>query len=182
MECEIYKLVPANAPSKRVTLQEVIQVAVRDGKAVFPIIGDCMEGRDIMNGGWVAVDFTHYPRPGRKVDGKYISGDPCMCYASFPSKGMEPEHPPAIMCKEYDGVWLGHMVGTRYRRTDGKIRMNCGFPAIAILGVIFASWSPDGELLWETDPDDYPTELPTEITIKGENIEPLGTLVKTRRR
>lgn len=49
--------------------------------------------------------------------------------------------------------------------------MNCGFPAIAILGVVFASWGPDGKLLWEVEPNTYPTELPSKITVKGGNID-----------
>lgn len=176
-----YTFTPVGTKSKVITLQEVIQAAVKDGGAIIPIVGDCMEGCNIMDGGWVAVDFTHYPRPGRTEDGKYIPGDPCMCYASFPGKANEPHHPPAVMCKQYDGVWIGHMVGTQYANqwAGGKYRMNCGFPAIAILGVVFASWDPDGSLLWETDPETYPTELPSQVTVKGGNIEPLGTTVRT---
>ncbi len=136
-----------------------------------------MEGRNIMDGGWVAVDFTHYPRPGRREGEKCISGDPCMCYASFPGKDGK-HYPPAIMCKEYDGVWMGHMVGTRYKWSGDKGRMNCSFSAIAILGVVYASWGPNGELLWETDPNTYPTKLPTRVTVKGGNIEPLGPMVR----
>ncbi len=174
-----YTFTPVGTKSKVITLQDVIQAAVKDGEAIIPIVGNCMEGRNIIDGGWVAVDFTHYPRPGRMEDGKYIPGDPCMCYASFPSRADEPRHPPAVMCKQYDGVWIGHMVGTRYRWSGGKGRMNCGFPAIAILGVVFASWGPDGSLLWETDPETYPTELPSKITVKSGKIKPEATLVRT---
>ncbi len=114
-----YKLVPATAKSRMITLQEVVTAAAQHGRATIPIVGNCMEGAEILDGGSVDVDFTHYPR----------IGDPCVCYASFPGKGMEPAHPPTVMCKTYDGVWSGHMVGIRYMWTGGKGRINCGFSA-----------------------------------------------------
>lgn len=167
-----YSFVPANAKGRFVTLQDMIQATAQEGKAIVPIAGDCMEGMDIMDGGCVAVDFTHYPRPGRKENGKYIDGDPCICYASPPARGDdEPERPPIIMCKQYTGVWIGHMVGTRYKQREGEWRMNAGFTAVAILGVVYASWGPDGKLLWEVDPNLFPTELPNKITVKGGNID-----------
>lgn len=133
-----------------------------------------MEGAGVEDGGRVAVDFTHYPRPGRQEDGKYVGGDPCICYASFPSRNIDgPDNPPIIMCKQYDGFWAGHMVGTKYKRWEGgKFKMDCSFPAIAILGVIYASWGRDGKLKWEADPNAYPTELPQRCTIEGENTVP----------
>ncbi len=172
-----YVFAPATAQRRLATLQECVQAAAQQGRAVIPVSGDCMEGRDIMDGGWVAVDFTHYPRPCRTVDGEHIPGDPCMCYAEFPSNIDEPKTPPAIMCKEYTGLWIGHMVATRYKQIGGKLRMNAGFSAIAILGVVYASWGPDGNLLWETDPDAYPTELPSRITVEGGNINVTSTIV-----
>ena len=133
-----------------------------------------MEGADIMDGGRVAVDFRHYPRPGRRENGKYIPGDPCVCYASPTTS-----ESPFVMCKQYDGVWIGHMVGTRYKqKPGGPYRMNGGFSAYAILGVVYASWSPDGELLWETDPETYPTELPSKITAKDGNVNVEGAMVR----
>ncbi len=171
--------VPVNTPCKLITLQQMIRAASHEGKAIVPISGVCMEGVDIMDGGKVAVDFTHYPRPYREENGKYIDGDPCICYASPPAReDDEPERPPIIMCKQYIGVWIGHMVGTRYKWSGSKGRMNCGFTAIAILGVVFASWGPDGKLLWETDPEMYPTELPSKITVKGGNIDEEATFVR----
>lgn len=58
--------------------------------------------------------------------------------------------------------------------------MQAGFSAIAILGVVYASWGPDGELIWEHDPDTYPTELPMKTSVKGGNILPGKALVKVR--
>ncbi len=173
-----YVFLPVTARRRLMTLQEDVQTAAQQGRAVIPITGDCMEARDIMDGGWVAVDFTHYPRPCRRVDGKNIPGDPCVCYAQLPNNEDEPENPPAIMCKEYTGLWIGHMVATRYKQKSCKFRMNAGFSATAILGVVYASWGPDGRLLWETDPDTYPTELPSRITVKGGNAEAESTLVR----
>ena len=171
MEC---RFISANAKSGLIPLQELLQGAIRYVRAIIPIIGDCMEGAGIMDGGRVAVDFTHYPRPGRRENGKYIPGDPCVCYAA-PTTSERP----FVMCKQYDGVWLGHMVGTCYKQKPGEpYRMNGGFTAHAILGVVYASWGPDGELLWETDPESYPTELPTKTTVKGGNIKVEGAMVR----
>lgn len=167
------RFIPANAKSGLIPLHDLLQVAIQYGRAIIPIAGDCMEGADIMDGGRVAVDFTRCPRPGRKKDGKYIPGDPCLCFAAPPSTDIDaPPQMPFVMCKEYDGVWIGHMVSTHYKQKPGEpYRMNGGFSAIAILGVVYASWGPDGELLWETDPEIYPTELPGKITVKGGNID-----------
>lgn len=175
-----YRFIPADAKSKLIPLQDLLQVAIRDGRAVIPIAGDCMEGADIMDGGRVAVDFRHYPRPERRENGKYIPGDPCVCFAAAPSKDINaPPEKPVVMCKEYTGVWLGHMVATRYKQKPGEpYRMNGGFTAHAILGVVYASWGPDGELLWETDPESYPMELPAKTTVKGGNIKVDGAMVR----
>ena len=81
-----YSFVPANEKGRLATLQEVIQSAAQKGREILPITGNCMEGVDIMDGGRVALDFTHYPRPGRRENGKYIDGDPCICYATCGSK------------------------------------------------------------------------------------------------
>lgn len=171
MEC---RFIPADVKSKLIPLQDLLQVAIRDGRAIIQIAGDCMEGVDIMDGGRVAVDFRHLPRPGRHENGKYIPGDPCICYAA-PTTSERP----FVMCKMYDGVWFGNMVSTRYRQKPGEpYRMNGGFTAHAILGVVYASWGPDGELLWETDPETYPTELPTKTTVKDGNIKVEGVMVR----
>lgn len=172
---------PAEARSSLVTLQEVIHTAVLQRKAIIKVAGNCMEGRDIIDGEHIAVDFTHYPRPGRWEDGKYLHGDPCLCYARFPEMEGEPPNSPIVMCKEYTGVWIGHMVGTCYKPAPGEtFKMQTGFSAIAILGVVYASWGPEGELIWEHDPDTYPTKLPAKAAVKGGNIVPGKTLVKVR--
>lgn len=31
--------------------------------AILPVVGDCLEGVDVVGGGWVAVDFTRRPAP-----------------------------------------------------------------------------------------------------------------------
>ena len=169
---ELYEFIPVSAKTKLLTLQEVFQGAARNGRGTIPVVGDCMEAAGIMDGGSVAVDFTHYPRPGRMEGGKWMQGDPCICYASAPASDLDaPDNPPTVLCKQYDGLLMfGHSVGTRYRLPHGSHRMNCTFPAIAILGVVYASWGPDGELLCETDPNTYPTELPHQSTSMGGNV------------
>lgn len=166
-------------PTGFISLEEVFQAAMQSRQAVIPVKGDCMEGRDIMDGGQIAVDFTRRPRPGRRENGKFIPGDPCLCYASFPSSDPDsPRNPPVVMCKQYNGVWIGHMVGTKYKQHPGEWRMDCGFPALAILGVVYASWDRDGKLLWKTDPDTYPTDLPDRCTFRSGNINLESVMVR----
>ncbi len=148
------------------TLEGVVKMSA-EGQAIIPVAGDCMEAVGIEDGGYIAVDFTHYPRPPRTEEGKHVRGDPCLCYASAPGG----EHPPAVMCKEYCGVWMGPMVGTRYDNwKGGDYRMDCAFPATAILGVIFAAWGRDGRLKWRHNPAGFPTEPPGAPTITGANV------------
>lgn len=140
--------------------------AAADGQAIFPIVGDCMEAAGIEDGGYIAVDFTHYPRPPRTEDGRHVHGDPCLCYAAPPGTDA-----PAVMCKEYCGVWMGQMVGTRYDHwKGGEYRMDCAFTAEAILGVVFASWGRDDLLKWHRDPEAFPTEMPKGCTVRGGNV------------
>lgn len=146
------------------TLESIMRAAV-DGQIILPIVGDCMERAGIEDGGFIAVDFTRCPRPQREEDGVHVHGYPCLCYARAPGadKGI-------VMCKEYCGIWMGQMVGTRYDNwKGGDYRMDCAFPADAILGVVFAAWGSDGMLNWQHDPADYPTELPGSCTVKGGN-------------
>lgn len=143
--------------------------AAADGRGIFPIVGECMEAAGIEDGGFIAVDFTRSPRPPRTEGGRHIHGDPCLCYASAPMG--EGKAPPAVMCKEYCGRWMGRMVGTRYDTwKGGEYRMDCAFPADAILGVVFAAWGRDGRLKWRNAPSCYPTELQEACTIKGGNV------------
>ena len=47
-----------------VTTVETIEAIMADGPcAILPVAGDCLEGVDVVDGGWVAVDFTLRP-PG----------------------------------------------------------------------------------------------------------------------
>lgn len=153
---------------KPLTLARIREIAAQKDRAIFPVCGDCMEAAAVQDGGWVAVDFTRFPAPPRhKNRGGDGSTDLCLCYATFPGT-----RTPAVMLKEYCGVWgPWQMVGTRYKLGEGsKHRMNCGMEAKEILGVIFASWAPDGTLLWERDPDTFPDKLGTAPTIHGDNI------------
>ena len=49
-----------------VTTVETIEAIMADGPcAILPVAGDCLEGVDVVDGGWVAVDFTRRPAPPR---------------------------------------------------------------------------------------------------------------------
>ena len=118
---------------------ETIEAIMADGPcAILPVAGDCLEGVDVVDGGWVAVDFTRRPAPPRyRSKGGDGSSDLCLCYATFPGAPG-----PMVMYKEYQGVWgPWQMVGTRYKSVweGGKLRLNCGMVAKRIFGVIVAS-------------------------------------------
>ena len=54
--------------------------------AILPVAGDCLEGVDVVDGGWVAVDFTRRPRPQVQEQGRRQGFDLCLCYATFPER------------------------------------------------------------------------------------------------
>ena len=118
------------------TTLEDIEVIIAEGPcAILPVSGDCLEGADVVDGGWVLVDFTRFPAPPRhKSKGGDGSSDLCLCYATFPGAPG-----PAVMYKEYCGVWgPWQMVGTRYKSMwkGNKPRLDCGMEAKRIFGVI----------------------------------------------
>ena len=133
---------------------DIEAVAARYGRVIVPVDGDCLEGVSVMDGGWVAVDFTRRPAPPRfKAKGGDGSSDLCLCYAAG-----------RLMVKQYLGAWGRlQLVGTRYRGP----RLNCAMPAERIFGVIIASWGPDGALLWGRAPETFPAGLPDAPTIRG---------------
>lgn len=151
----------------RLTLEDVEAIMAETDQAIFPVVGDCLEGAGVQDGGRVAVDFTRFPAPPRyKSEGGDGSVDLCLCYATFPEA-----KEPTVMCKAYDGIWGPfQMVGTRYKSMwDGdRFRPNCGMFAERIFGVIFAAWDRDGAPLWERAPEEYPEQLGTTPTIHGE--------------
>ena len=156
------------APRKAgLTLKDVEAIMAETTQAVFPVLGDCLEGVGVVDGGWVAIDFTRRPAPPRyKSRGGDGSVDLCLCYATFPGAPG-----PAVMYKAYDGVWgPWQMVGTRYKSMwhGDKLRLNCGMVAKRIFGVILASWDRNHNLLWERSPESFPVELSTAPTIRGE--------------
>lgn len=152
------------------TLEDIEAVIAESQCAILPVSGDCLEGVDVVDGGWVLVDFTRFPAPPRyKSKGGGGSSDLCLCYATFPGAS-----DPAVMCKEYCGVWgPWQMVGTRYKSMweGDKLRLNCGMEAKRIFGVIVASYDPEGNLLWRREPEEFPEKLNATPTIHGD-VEP----------
>ena len=155
------------ATPKLITLEQVETIMEHNDRAIIPVSGDCMERAGIVDGGWVAVDFTRFPAPPRyRSKGGDGSEDVCMCYAVYPG-----QRHPTVMCKAYIGLWgTWHMLGTRYDLSNGKHPYNCGMEAIRIFGVVFASWDADGHLIWQRNPDSFPEQLWTAPTIHGDNI------------
>ena len=168
------KYIPFTPTEKRpslVTLEAVEDAIKEHPQAIFYVEGDCLEGAGVLDGGQVAVDFTRFPAPPRyKSKGGDGSVDLCLCYATFPGYKR-----PTVMCKAYGGVFGTYqMVGTRYKSMLGvnNLRLNCSMFAERIFGVIFASWDKEGNLLWERDLEEFPRELGTAPTIRGE-VEPV---------
>ena len=149
------------------TLEHIEAIMAETTQAVIPVLGNCLEGVDVVDGGWVMVDFTRRPAPPRyKSKGGDGSSDLCLCYATYPGAPG-----PAVMFKEYIGVWgPWQMVGTRYKsiREGDGLRLNCSMEAKRIFGVIVASYDREGCLLWERSPEEFPEELGSAPTIHGE--------------
>lgn len=152
---------------KIMTLEQIETIMEHNDTAILPVAGDCLEGVGVIDGGWVAVDFTRFPAPPRyKNKGGDGSVDICLCYAVFPGQIL-----PAVMLKAYAGVWgTRQMVGTRYNLSKGKHRMDCCMTASRIFGAVYASWDADGNLLWERDPASFPEQLETTPTITGGDV------------
>lgn len=150
-----------------ITREQVEVIMEHNPQAILPISGDCLEGAQVMDGGWACIDFTRRPAPPRhKSKGGDGSFDLCLCYAVFPG-----QRRPAMMLKRYDGVWgPWQMLSTCYDLTKGKHPYDCGMEAKEIFGVVVASWDPSGRLLWKRDPESFPTELGTAPAIHGSNI------------
>lgn len=142
--------------------EKLAEIAQSGGRAVIPVSGDCMEAAGITDGGFAAVDFGRFPAPPRyRGKGSDRSSDICLCIC-YGNK--------AAMYKEYLGLWgSAHLVGTRYDLGRKKLRMNAGYLAEKIFGVVYASYDSGGHLLWERDPESFPKVLPQKPTITGGN-------------
>ena len=69
----------------RATVETIEAIMADRPCALLPVAGDCLEGVDVVDGGWVAVDFTRRPAPPRyRSKGGDGSSDLCLCYATFP--------------------------------------------------------------------------------------------------
>lgn len=152
--------------SRIMTVEQIETIMEHNEQAIIPVFGDCLEGVRVMNGGWVAVDFTHFPAPPRyRSKGGDGSSDLCACGVIPPDRRI-----PVVMLKEYLGVWgRWQMVGTRYDLSNGPHPYNVAWEAKKIFGVVFASWDADGYLLWKREPDSFPEELKTTPTIQVGN-------------
>ena len=148
--------------------------ATLSGKILFPIEGDCLEALGVVDGGYVGIDFTRFPRPPRcKSEGGDGSMDICACWAVYPGKKR-----PSFMVKAYLGIWgTWQMVGTRYDLKKGEHPFDIGMEAQKILGVVYASWDKDWNLLWKREPRSFPATVWSKRTIHGENIgDPMDTI------
>lgn len=155
----------AKKPITRARLERIMK---ENTQAILPVSGDCLEGAQVMAGGWVCIDFTRRPAPPRyKNKGGDGSFDLCLCWTVFPG-----QHRPAVMLKKFLGYWGNMcMVGTQYAPwKGGEFRMDCGMEALEVFGVILASWDPSGRLLWQRDPESFPEELGTTPAIHGVDI------------
>ena len=47
------------------TLEQVETIMEHNDQAILPTRGDCLEAVQVVDGGWVAVDFTRLPAPPR---------------------------------------------------------------------------------------------------------------------
>ena len=142
-------------------------VTAMEGQMIFPVKGDCLEALGVVDGGFVAIDFTRFPLPPRyRSKGGDGSMDICACWATFPGK-----RSPSFMVKAYLGVWgTWLVVGTRYDLTKGEHQLDSAMEAQKVLGVVYASWDKDWNLLWARVPSSFPATIWTGQTIHGENI------------
>ena len=155
-------------PQQLIGLDEAIELSMNPSHmALCAVVGDCLEGAGIVDGGSVLVDFSRRPAPPRsKSKGGDGSHDICLCYAGKNVAGT-----PSIMLKEYIGIWGNRiMVGTLYSREKHPGRLNHALTAKAILGVAIASFDSEENLIWKRNPDSFPAELNRAPSIHGDNI------------
>ena len=50
-----------------ISLADIEAIMEEKDHAIIPVKGDCLEGAGVMDGGWVAVDFTRRPSPPRSA-------------------------------------------------------------------------------------------------------------------
>lgn len=56
-------ILPPRERGRVATLREIESAMLQGAQAIFPVVGECLEGAGVQDGGWVAVDFTKYPAP-----------------------------------------------------------------------------------------------------------------------
>lgn len=141
-------------------ISETIRAMMEPRFVGHRVVGNCMEGAGIYDGGVVVVDHEAFPRPPRyKSKGGDGSFDCCVCLVDG-----------QLMVKRYSGVWGGiQMVSTCYAipKPGG---MDSGFFADCILGVVVASYDAGGREVWRRSSEEFAFELETQDTIRGVNV------------
>ena len=112
-----------------------IRCEIPEQTAAFTVSGDCQEGKQIYDGDTVLVALDRMPRPG----------DPCLCIVRK-----------VPMFKVFHATIGGskYAVGTCY-----SSRMNRGFIASEIGGVIIGCFDEYGVPRWLNDYRSYPEKL-----------------------
>ena len=149
-------IVPKEISNAPVTAEQIREAGTE--YIFMPVSGDCLEGANICEGDFVAVDLTKYPMPG--------ADNICVCYAEFPGANVR-----SVMLKEYVGIWGPlQLVGTRYDFVNNfkSGRLNCCFYADEIFGTVCACWDKEGRSKWTCD-----DELWTKQSIKSGNCTPV---------
>ena len=59
-------ILPPRERGRVATLREIESAMLQGAQAIFPVVGECLEGAGVQDGGWVAVDTLNYPPPRNK--------------------------------------------------------------------------------------------------------------------
>ena len=139
LRLESSHVLSANTMINPTSLRDVMELSKNEKMAIFSVDGNCMEGANIPDKGYVAINFKRFPRPKEK--------DACLC-CNISRTGLKP----GLYIKRYCGKFGDyHCVSTCYQSTPEKATINGGFFVQHILGVVFAAWDEQGNLLWEKD-------------------------------
>jgi len=141
--------------------------SITSSEVFFRVSGKCMESAGIEENGYVLVNLTKFPKPPRyKNKGGDGSFDCCLC------RLMSCQEEGSVGVKAYDGKWGSvHCVSTKYTKEHNPHPpFQHALFAKEIYGVVIASYSRDGRLLWKRGPEEFSDHLIEESTIHGEGI------------